>query len=489
MTKPAILKILLTFAVALVFAFVPKSASAKRGSGSHGGGPSHGGGGSRGGKSHGGASFHGGGHSSFRGGGQSYGGSRGGKTMSSARLSGGSMNMGRMNRGSNARPGGLSSSMFGNFSRSSAFGRGNFSSSVNNSRSFGYSGASQATARGSRSVMGSWQSFGNSAFRSTPSSARTSGMAMGGGWNSFGNTNGGGRAEKSRSYGGSLRADGQRQSFGSSGFRSTPGLTRTSTNASGAGWHSFGNMNGGARTEMPRGYGNNVRTGGQWRAFGNSRNESFGRNVAGNSFSAASRANSSDLRAFRGGFDSNRFSNMPAMSRFSSFSSFSGGRSTTDFGGSSRFGSGDFTSFGFGNSGFGGSGFSNSLLGSGLSLFPNLLFGGLLHLGTSVLGGGGILEGGLLAGNAISLAARLLGSGLGSNGYGQSDNAGVGFGYSPGGFGIGFGLAPAPDWPACNAVASFQGPGWGWGGYCGPSLYSRHYYPPAWNGISQFGDR
>ena len=37
MIKPAVLKILLTFVVALVFAFAPKSASAKRGSGSHGG--------------------------------------------------------------------------------------------------------------------------------------------------------------------------------------------------------------------------------------------------------------------------------------------------------------------------------------------------------------------------------------------------------------------------------------------------------------------
>jgi hypothetical protein len=260
-------------------------------------------------------------------------------------------------------------------------------------------------------------------------------------------------------------------------------------NASGAGWHSFGNTNGGGWAGMSRSYGNNVRTDGQWHAFGNSRNGSFGRNVSGNSFSAASRANSSELRAFRGGFDSLRFSNSPATSRFSSFSSFSGGRSTTDFGGSSGFGSGDFANFGFGNSGFGGSGFSNSNLGTGLSLFPNLLFNGLLHLGTSVLGGGGILEGGLLAGNAISLAARWLGSGFGSNGYSQGDSAGVDSAYSPGGFGIGFGLAQAPARPACNAVASFQGPGWGWSGYCGPSLYSPHFYPPAWNGISLFGDR
>jgi hypothetical protein len=236
---------------------------------------------------------------------------------------------------------------------------------------------------------------------------------------------------------------------------------------------------------MARGYGNNAGVGGQWHSFGNSRNGSFGRNVSGNSFSAASRANSSDLHAFRGRFDSNRFSNTPATSRFSSFSSFSNGRSMTNFGSSRRFGNGDFASSSFGNSGFGDLSFSNSFLGSGVSLLPNLLFGGLLHLGTSVLGGGGLLEGGLLAGSAISLAARWLGSGFGSNGYGQGDSAGVDSGYSPGGFGIGFGFAPAPVWPACNAVASFQGPGWGWSGYCGPSPY----YPSVWNGSSRFNDR
>jgi hypothetical protein len=238
---------------------------------------------------------------------------------------------------------------------------------------------------------------------------------------------------------------------------------------------------------MPRSYSSrsDVRPDGQWHSFGNSRNGSFGRNVSGYSFAAASRANVSDNHAFRGGFNSHRFSNTPARSRFSSFSSFSDGRSLTSFGNSRRFGTEDFASSGFGNPGFGGSDFSNSFLGSGVSLFPNLLFGGLLHLGTSVLGGGGILEGGLLAGSAISLAARLLDSGLGSNGYGQGDSTGVDFGYSPGGFGIGFGFAPAPAWPACNAVASFQGPGWGWSGYCAPSPYN----PSGWNGISQFGER
>jgi hypothetical protein len=153
--------------------------------------------------------------------------------------------------------------------------------------------------------------------------------------------------------------------------------------------------------------------------------------------------------------------------------------------GRDRFDSADFASSGFGSSGFGGSDFSNSPLGSSLSLIPNLLFGGLLHLGASVIGGGGILEGGLLAGSAISLAARWLGSGLDSNGFGQQGPAGVDFGFGPRGFGVSFGSAPAPAWPACNAVANFQGPAWGGSGYCGPSPY----YPSGWNGISQFGDR
>src|ERR1700680_2521145 len=130
MMKPTLLKILLTSVIALVLAFVPKSATARRGAGSHGGGSSRGGGGSHGGSSHGGGSFHAGGHSSFRGGGQSYRGSRGGGAISSGRLGGGHMNMGRINRGSYAKSGGFSS-MPGNFGRSSGFGKGNFGSSAN----------------------------------------------------------------------------------------------------------------------------------------------------------------------------------------------------------------------------------------------------------------------------------------------------------------------------------------------------------------------
>src|ERR1700688_376273 len=150
MIKPTFLKILLTIVVALVLAFVPKSATARRGGGSHGSGSSRGGGGSHGGNSHGGnsrggGSFRGGGHSSFRGGGQSFRGSRGGAAAAPSRLGGGHMNMGRINRGSYARSGGSSTS--GNVARSSAFGRGSFGSSVN-TRNFGYSGASQPAERG-----------------------------------------------------------------------------------------------------------------------------------------------------------------------------------------------------------------------------------------------------------------------------------------------------------------------------------------------------
>jgi hypothetical protein len=262
-------------------------------------------------------------------------------------------------------------------------------------------------------------------------------------------------------------------------------LARTSRTATGGEWHSFGHMNGGGRAEVSRSYVNNVRTDGQWHSFGNSRNVSLGRNFSEYSFSAANRANPSDILAFHGRFNSNRSLNAPAMPRFSSFSSFSGERSIANFGSSRRFGTVDFASSSFGGSGYGDLGFSNSLLGSGLSLFPNLLIGSLLHLGTAALGGGGMLAGGVLAGNAISLAAQWLGSGLGSNGFGQDDSADVGFGYNPGGFGIGFGFAPALVSPACSAVMSFQGPGSPWRGYCGPTFYQ----PPAWNGVSKFGDR
>lgn len=417
-------KILLTFAAALVLASVPKAVTARRGGGSHAGGGSHGG------NSHGGAGFHGGGHSSFRGGGQSHRGSAGRATVSSARMGGGRVNRRQTSRGSYQGPGGFSPTMSGNFARSSTFGRGSFSSSAN-SRNFGYSRSSPQLARSSGNAIGGWNLPGNSAFRSTPGLARTSGSAMVGGL------------------------------------------------------PSFGRSSGSVRQEMPRSYGSNVRAGGQWHSFGNSRDGSFARNVSGFSFAGASRENALGIHASGLGFGSNRFSsNRPAMSRFSSFSSFSGGRSMASFGSSRRFGSGDFSRSGFGNSGFGDLGFSNSLIGSSLSVIPNLLFGGLLQLGTTVFGGGGILEGGLLAGNAISLAARWLGSGLGSNGFSQGGSAGGDNSFGPGAFGVNFGFTPALAWPACNAVTSFQGSGWGSSRYCGPSPN----YPLSRSGASQFGD-
>jgi hypothetical protein len=420
MTKPAFSKIVLMFVAAIVLACVPKPASARRGGGSHGSGGSHGR------SSHGGGSFHSGGHSSFSGGGHSFGGSRGGARMSSARMGGGHVSSGRMSGGSYARPGGFSSRPSGNFARNSTFGGGSFGSSAA-SRNFGRSGASQPAARGFRSTMGERYSSGYSTGRSMPVSARTSGNAMGGGW------------------------------------------------------HSFGSLSHGGGAEMARGYGSYVRTDGQWHSFGNSRNASFGTNVSGFSSSRANHTTASNTHAPRQGFSSNRFSaNMPGSSRFSSFSSFSSGRSMANFG-SSRFGNSGFGSSDFGNSAFGSSGFSNSLIGSNVSLIPSLLLGGLLRFGTSVFGGGGI---GILGGNALSLAVRSLVSGIGSNGFGQGGFAGGDFGLGRGGFGSGFGFDEAPVWPACGAGASFGRPDWAWSGYCGPYPY----YPLGWNGIGYFGD-
>ena len=344
--------------------------------------------------------------------------------MSSAHMGGG-----QMSSGSYSRSGGFSPRPSGNFARNSTFGGGSFGSSVA-SRNFGRSGASQAAAQGIRSNMGAWHSFGNSTARAMPASARNSGNAMGGGW------------------------------------------------------HSFGNLSHGGGAEMSRGYGSSVRPDGQWRSFGNSRNASFGTNVARFSFSGENRATASNARTPRLGFSSNRFStNRPGSPRFSSFSSFSSGRSMANFGsssfGNSRFGRSGFGSSGFGNSAFGGSGFSNSLIGSHVSLIPNLLLGGLLGFGTSGFGGGGIL-----GVSALSFALRAFGFGLGSNGFGQGGFAGGDFGFGQGRFGWGFGFDEAPVWPPCGAGVSFWRPGWTWSGYCGPYPY----YPLGWNGTGSFGD-
>jgi hypothetical protein len=168
------------------------------------------------------------------------------------------------------------------------------------------------------------------------------------------------------------------------------------------------------------------------------------------------------------------------MSQFSTFPSFSGGRSNLSLGGYRGFGAGDFASTGFESAGFGGTGFSDSLSGSGISIIPNLLFGGLLHLGTSFLGGGGLLEGGLFAGNVISLAAHWLSSGEDSNAYGQAGREGIDSGFGSGGLDVNFGFASTTAWPRCNRMTSFQRPAGGWSGYCGSSPY-----PPALNGFRQ----
>jgi hypothetical protein len=166
MTKSAILKIGLMCIVAIVLACAPKPVSARRS-----GGGSHGSGGSHGGSSHGGGGFHGGGHSSSRGSGHSYGSSRGRGPVSSARIGGGRANSGRMSGGSYASAGGFSSRPTGNFARNSNFGGGSFGSSAA-SRNFGRSGTSQPVARSFRSTTGQWNSFGNSAGRTMPASAR-----------------------------------------------------------------------------------------------------------------------------------------------------------------------------------------------------------------------------------------------------------------------------------------------------------------------------
>lgn len=422
MTKPAFSKTLFAFVAALALICAPRPASARHSGGSKGGGGSHGG------SSHGGGAFRGGGHfsskgASFKGGGHSYGGSRGGGRVSSAHLGGGRKNSGRMSGSSYARSGGFSSRSSGNFARNSNLGGGSFSSSAA-SRNFGRFGASESAVRGTGGTTGKWQSFGNSTGRSMLASARISGNTAGGGWRSFGN------------------------------------LTRY----------------GGA--EMSRGYGNSVRNDSQWRAFGNSGNVSSGRNHSGFSSFGPDRASSSNARASSLGVSSNRFSaSLLPPSRFSSFSSFSSGRTMENFGGS-HFGASAFGASGFGNPGFGSSGFSDSGIGSGLSLIPNL-FGGLLNLGTTIFGGHG-----LLAADAISLAVRLFVSAVGANGFGQGGSSGGDFSYGQGGFNGNFGFGAAPAWPACGPGAPLWAPGPASGVYCGPYAYQ----PFGWSSIGYLVD-
>jgi len=415
MLKPAFSKTLFAFAAALAMICVP--ASARRSGGSKGGGGSHGG------SSHGGSASHGGGHfsskgASFKGSGHSYGGSRGSSRVSSARMDSGRKNTGRVSGGSYAKSGGFSSRPSGNFARNSTLGGGSFNSSAA-ARDFGRFGASPAASQSSRSAMGKWQSYGNSSGRSMLASARISGNAMGGGWRSFGNLSRGGGAE------------------------------------------------------MSRGFGNSLRNNGPWRSFGNSGAASFSRNSSGFSSFGGSRATASNLYSGSLGFGSNHFSaSLLPPSRFSSFSSFSSGRSIANFGGSS-FGLSGFGASNFGNSTFGRSGFSNSGIGSGVSLIPNL-FGGLLNLGTSLFGGRGIL-----GANALSLAVRLFVSAIGATGFGQGGSAGDDIGFGQGGISGNFGLQAAPAWPACVPGAPLWAPGPAAVGYCAPYAYQ----PYGWSSI------
>jgi hypothetical protein len=403
MMKSAFSKTVFTFATVLALFGLSRPAIARHSGGSKGGGGSHGR------SSHGG----GGGHSkggsfktpSFKGEGHSYRGPRGSAHISSARMVGGNKNSGQINRGSYAKAGGVSSRQFDNFGRSSTMGRGSLSSSAA-SRNFERFGGSESVARESPGAMGRWQSFGNSSGRTMLASARTLGNE-------------------------------------------------------GNGWRTFGNMGHDGAGAMSRGLGSNVRSDGQWRSFGNSRNTFIGRNISGFSSISSGRVTATIPHRTNFGSGPNRFyPNMPASTRFSSFSSFSSSHSNVNFGGS-RFGGSQFGDFGFGNSSFGGSGLFSAGIGSGLSLVPNLL-GGFLNLGTTLFGG----PGGLAA-NALSLAVRLFVSGIEAGGNDQGGYNGGGAGIEQAGIGGSFGLQAARGGPACSPHAQLWVAGPAPAGYCG----------------------
>lgn len=229
---------------------------------------------------------------------------------------------------------------------------------------------------------------------------------------------------------------------------------------------------------MPRGYGNSARNNGQWRTFGNSgTTSSFERNRPGFSSFGAISARASNLRSPGQGVESNRFStSLLPSTRFTSFSSFSSGRSMSNFGGA-RFGGSGFGSSDFRSSGFGNAGFFNSGIGSGASLIPNL-FGDLFNLGTSFIGGRAIL-----AANALSLAVRLFVSAIGATGFGQGGSASGDIGFGQGGFNGNFGLEAAPVWPACSTAPPFGELAPASGVFCGPNLYQ----PSGWGSASYVG--
>ena len=199
------------------------------------------------------------GHSTFSGTGHSFGSSQARAPKLTARMSGGFTNGGLANSGrspdrSYAGNSGFSSRSSGNFAgsnfgRNSGAGRGSFGSEMSSgNRNLGRSEASPAAGRDSQDTRG-WHSFGNSAGRETPASARTFGRSAG------------------------------------------------------DGWHSFGNDNRGGGTELPHGVGSVARDGGQWHSFGNARNTSWDAN--GSRFSSFSSFSSGRAQA---NFGSSRFS-------------------------------------------------------------------------------------------------------------------------------------------------------------------------------------
>ncbi len=291
--------------------------------------------------------------------------------------------------------------------------------------------------------------------------------------------NSGSRNLEARNSGGN---GGGWNSFGNSGGRSMPASARDWGNVTGGGWQSFGGMNRGG-AQMSRSYRSNARSDGQWHSFGslraaNTRNENFASNFSGGSSFGRNRGNSSYAREPRMGFGANRFpSDLRRGSRFSSFSSFSSGRSISNFGGSrfsnAGFGGFDYANSGFGHSGYGHSGFGGSFIGSDLSIIPNLLFGGLLHVGPSLLGGPAFL-----GANVLAFAASSIVSALVANGNDQGGFTGSNVGFGAGGYDPGPAFGPAAVGPPCGFGVSFGRPGWSFSGYCAP--YPT--YSMAWNG-------
>ncbi len=255
-------------------------------------------------------------------------------------------------------------------------------------RNLGRSEASPAAGRDSQDTRG-WHSFGNSAGRETPGSARTFGRPAGAGWHSFGNDNRGGGND----------------------------------NRLGNDNRGGGNDSRGGGTEMPRSVRSAAGDGGQWHSFGNARNTSWDAN--GSRFSSFSSFSSGRAQA---NFGSSRFS--------------SGGFGDSDFGNSSP----GFS--GFSNS-FLGSNISliPSLLLNGLLRFGTSGFGGWGLLGGSALSlAVRSLDSLAGANEAAQCASAGDDSGWGSGGFGS------GYGVGPG-FGPGYGFGGSAPSTGCGGAA------------------------------------